>query len=127
MEIVQIPIKEIFSDSEFNCRGHIIPFDVMELANSIRANGLQQPVVVEPYNQGVYKYRIVMGHRRTMACHMVPLETVPCIVKKDLSRIQALTMNLVENLDRKDLTVMQEARAISKFVTLNMTIREIAK
>lgn len=129
MEITNIPIKEIFSDGDFNCRGPIVPFDVIELMNSIKANGLQQPIVVQPYGaeHSKYKYRIVMGHRRHKACELASMETIPCIIRLNLDRTQALTMNLIENLERKNLTLMQEARSIAKFVTINLPMQEIGK
>lgn len=129
MKITNIPIPEIFSDGDFNCRGPIIPFDVIELMNSIKDVGLQQPIVIQPYSpeNSPYKYRIISGHRRHKACELAGLKTIPCIIREGITRNQALTMNLIENLERKNLTLMQEARAIEKFVTVNLPMQEIGK
>lgn len=120
-----LPVGEIFADPEFNCRGPIAPFDVIELVTSIEKNGLQQPIVVQPFTSGKYKWRVVMGHRRHKAHQILKKETIPCIVRPDLDETQARTMNLIENLERKDLTIMQEARAIAKFINIGQD--EIAK
>lgn len=125
MEITPLPIKEVYSDADFNCRGDITSFDVIELARSIRENGLLQPIAVQPMDSPNYRWRIIMGHRRFKAIQQLGQDTVPCIIHKDLSHAQALTLNLLENLERKNLTVMQEARAIAKFA--GMGGKDVAK
>lgn len=137
-----LPVERIFSDPDFNCRGPIAPFDVIELSRSIEANGLQQPVVVQPISPeeyarlglppGRYDWRLVMGHRRHKAFEILQtrdarFKLIPAVVRKDLSAVQARTMNLIENLERRDLTVMQEARALEKFHTAGVPQDEVAK
>ncbi len=124
--ITQISMKEIYSDAAFNCRGHIAPHSVADLMHSIQDVGLQTPILVQPYNDPPYKYRIVMGHRRHLACKMLNKETISASVRNDLDETQAQTLNLIENLERKDLTTMQEARAIEKFALRNIPGRHIA-
>ena len=53
-----LPVKDIFSDPTFNCRGTIAPMDASELATDIDKHGLQQPIVVQPYN-----YKVVSCHQ----------------------------------------------------------------
>lgn len=113
--VENISLKEILSDDNFNCRGSIIPMDVIELSRSIDKNGLLQPIVIQRYNkQAPYKYRIVSGHRRYLAYRVLGLESIPSLVIDTLSEQDALVLNLAENLKRKSLNIMQEARAIRR-------------
>lgn len=125
MDVQPLLVKEIYADPEFNCRGQVVPFDVVELAKSIEQNGLAQPIVVQPYDNPPYKWRVVMGHRRLKAHEVLRRATIQASIRPDLTDIQARAMNLIENLERKDLTLMQEARALSKFKHLGQD--EIAK
>lgn len=126
MQIVNIPMNEIFHDSEFNCRGRISPVDVRELSKSLEAVGLKQPITVQPYDKKPpFKYRIVIGHRRHMAALQLGWSSMPCIVETNLTETAAMSLNLIENLERQDLNLMQEAHAISKFGDL--TLEQIAQ
>ncbi len=80
---------------------------LLELANSIREHGLLQPILVKPSEDG---YEIVAGERRWRAAQMVGLESLPVIVK-DIGEEKAAEISLIENLQRDDLTVVEEARA----------------
>lgn len=114
----KIPMEEIFSDDEFNCRGKIAPIDVVELAKSIEKFGLQSPIVVQPYsdpNLPKVKYRIVSGHRRHAAHRINKAKTIDAIIKEGLDELKARQLNLEENLKRKDLNILQEAKAIKHF------------
>lgn len=125
MDVQQLLVKEIYADPEFNCRGQVVPFDVIELAKSIELNGLAQPIVVQPFLRAPYKWRVVMGHRRLKAHEILRRETIAASIREDLTDTQARAMNLIENLERKDLTLMQEARALAKFSNLGQD--EVAK
>lgn len=115
--VVQIPIGKIFADPNFNCRGHIQAIDVLDLANDIKARGLDQPITVQPYSgRPGYEYRVVAGHRRHMAFLINKSETIPCYVRSDLDELKARTYNLRENLHRKDLNIIQEANALKYFL-----------
>ena len=68
MVVHDIPMSDIYCDNDFNCRGYIPPHDVITLAKSILANKLQQPIVIQPWDQIPGKlWRIVSGHRRYTA------------------------------------------------------------
>jgi len=127
--VLDIPLDLIFSDPEFNCRQEkIVPFDVQELANDIDENGLTQPIVIQPWSDFKgFKYRIVVGHRRYQAFKNLKRETIPCIVREDLDESQARILNLSENIQRKNLNVYQEARAIEFFLLQGQTREEIAE
>jgi ParB family chromosome partitioning protein len=83
-----------------------------ELAQSIRAQGLLQPIVVRPVAQG---YELVAGERRWRAAQMAGLAQVPAIVR-DVPDEAALVMALIENVQREDLNPMEEAAAIQRLV-----------
>ena len=82
-----------------------------ELADSIRAQGLVQPIVVRPVADG--KYEIVAGERRWRASRMAGLEVVPVLIR-DVSDRSAIAMALIENIQRENLNPMEEANALSR-------------
>jgi ParB family chromosome partitioning protein len=128
MQLVQIPMQDIFSDADWNCRGPIIPFDVMTLSESIREKGLLQPIVVQPWTKHPpQRYKIVVGHRRHAAIKLLKWESLPCNVAENLTEEDARTLNLIENLERADLNMLQEAKAIEWFRKRGLQLREVAK
>ena len=80
-----------------------------QLADSIRDQGVLQPLLVVPASGG--RYRIIAGERRYRASRLAGLETVPCIVK-DIDVIRQMEIALIENLQREDLNPMEAARGI---------------
>ena len=84
-----------------------------ELAQSIRARGLIQPIVVRPHNGG---YQIIAGERRWRAAQRAGLHDVPVIVR-DFDEAETLELALVENIQREDLNAIEEAEAYSKLIT----------
>lgn len=81
--------------------------DVTELSESIKRDGIRQNLTVIPYEQG---YRCLIGHRRLAAAKLVGLERIPCIVEKDtLTRNEQIAIMLAENMQRADLTPIEEA------------------
>lgn len=126
--VKHIPVDRIYSDDEFNCRGAIAPMDVADLAEDINKNGLQFPIAVQPAEDvegGLpegYDFRIIAGHRRYKAWLVLAAgdkgneeyKTIPCMMKFGLDETQARILNLGENLKRKDLDILQEAKAIMK-------------
>ncbi len=80
-----------------------------QLADSIREQGVLQPLLVVATGNG--RYRIVAGERRYRACRAAGLETAPCIVK-DLDVIHEMEIALIENLQREDLNPLEAARGI---------------
>ncbi|MBN2565087.1 MAG: ParB/RepB/Spo0J family partition protein [Candidatus Eisenbacteria bacterium] len=93
---------------------------IRELANSIRSYGLVQPVVVREMPQG--GYQLVAGERRLRAARMAGLERIPVLVR-DVDETGALELALVENLQREDLSPIDEARG---YVTL-MELSEMSQ
>jgi|SRR5215831_7206355 len=126
-QIVELPVEMIYSDDNMNCRGRIAPYDVLELARSIEKSGLLSPIAVQPYDSVPgFRYRIILGHRRHKAFQVLKRETIPCVVKDGLTEVQVRILNLQENIERKDLNVLQEAHAIQKFKLAGYTLAEVA-
>lgn len=134
-QIQLIPVSEVYNDTEFNSRGSIIPLDVVTLANNIQIHGLLQAIVIQPYEPGFStwtppkgkKYRIVMGHRRYEATKQLAWPTIKAVVKAGLTDADALALNLIENIERKQLDLIQEAKSIFRFKLMGMTYAEIAE
>jgi ParB family chromosome partitioning protein len=110
---VDLPLDVIYFDREFNCRGVFTPQSCIELSESIRAHGLKIPIIVQPWQDG--KYRIVAGHRRyTAVKYLLSWRSMPATIITGLMEADARLLNLLENLERKNLTLMEEARALRK-------------
>lgn len=125
--VEEICLKEIFLDEEFNCRGYIAPIDVESLISSIMEMGLLNPILVEPTKIKNFNYRIVAGHRRFVAFKRMGKEKIPVRVVKGLSDLQARQINLVENIKRKDLNLLQEAKALVPFIDAGWNDQKIAE
>ena len=122
-----INASELHVDAGFNCRGKIAPIDVVELAKDIELHGLIQPITVSPYDDAEqertgYKYRLVAGFRRTAATFVVLKRTTILAIINDTMQddTQARIFNLAENIQRKDLNVLQEALAIQSLYNLGI-------
>lgn len=132
IRVLEVPIDEIFHDEHFNCRGFIPPSDIIALADEIAELGLLQPITLQPWSAVKGKhYRIVCGHRREAAFrynrdHKGGPTTIPSIVRHNLTETQALVLNLGENLNRKQLNFMQEARALQRLKDAGMTQTDTA-
>ena len=126
-----VALSDIHNDVEFNCRGDINPGDVIDLARSMKEQGLQNPVTLQLYSPEEqqrfgYKYRLVSGYRRHMAARVLEWPTIPAIIRTDLSTIDARLFNLTENLQRKNLNILQEARALKNLKAEGLTQDEVA-
>lgn len=115
-QVVNVPLNEIFADPLFNCRGFISASEIVDLAKDIKARGLDQPIVLQPYVNGQYKYRVVAGHRRHKAFLYNNAETIPAYIRTDLDELNARMLNFRENLHRQALNIKQEANALKFFL-----------
>ncbi|MBS4696901.1 ParB/RepB/Spo0J family partition protein [Aeromonas allosaccharophila] len=96
-----------------------------ELANSIRAQGVIQPIVVRPL--GEQSFEIIAGERRWRASQLARLEVVPCIVK-DVPDEAAVAIALIENIQREDLNAIEEAVALQRLLTeFELTHQQVAE
>jgi ParB family chromosome partitioning protein len=127
-----LKLKEIHANANFNCRGEIAPIDVVDLMRDIQAVGrLIQPVCVRVYSEAEQKifhmkYSLVAGFRRYLACKLLNWEELPCLVDEHMTETEARLINLKENLKRKDLNILQEAKSIEQFHYLNYNETSIA-
>lgn len=95
-----------------------------QLAESIKARGLIQPILVQPQPGGLY--RIVAGERRWRAAQKAGLHEVPAIVRQ-LEEREVMALALIENLQREDLNPLEEARAYQRLAEDGMMQADIAK
>lgn len=95
-----------------------------ELANSIKENGIFQPIILKPSKNG---FMIVSGERRVRAAEMVGLKTVPAIIR-DYNKDKVQEISLVENLQREDLNAIEEAEAFKHLIrSLALTHEQLAE
>ena len=96
---------------------------IEELATSIKENGLIQPIIVRKYNRG---YQIVAGERRYRASKLAGLKTIPCVIK-DIDDKQVDTLAIIENIQRENLSPIEEANAYKTLIdTYDMNQTELA-
>ena len=115
---------------EFLQRGKYQPridFDeaaLQELAESIKAQGVMQPIVARRIGED--RYEIVAGERRWRACQLAALDTIPAIIR-DISDEAAIAMALIENIQRENLNPLEEARALKRLQTeFDLSQQEVA-
>lgn len=94
-------------------RTRMDPESIAELADSIKSQGLIQPILVRPVEGG--KYEIIAGERRWRAAQLAGLTQVP-VVMRDVPDQAALAMALIENIQREDLNPLEEANGIQRLV-----------
>lgn len=100
--------------------------DIEELAESIKAKGILQNLTVVPDPQEPGKYLTVIGNRRLTAARMAGLETVPCIVS-DMDEKEQTSVMPLENIQRSDLTVYEQAQGFQMMLDLGETEDTIAE
>jgi ParB family chromosome partitioning protein len=105
--------------------------DLEELTASIKENGIYQNLTVIPVNEAVPgeepKYMVVIGHRRLEAAKRAGLQEVPCAIVRDLSETQQLQIMLLENMQRSDLTVYEQAQGFQQLLDFGMDIEDISQ
>lgn len=122
-EIVEIPINELMSNP-YQPRKVFEEESLRELADSIKEHGVFQPIIVKKSVKG---YNIIAGERRTKASELAGLKTVPAIVR-DFSDEEMMQVALLENLQREDLSAIEEAKAYKSIIeSLRLTQDELAK
>jgi len=120
--VEQIPLDRI-DENPYQTRRSFDPTALAELAESIKANGLAQPVVVRPGSNA--RYVLVLGERRCRASKLAGKTTVPAIVRQ-LGNEQAAEMTIVENLQRQDLNCLEQAEAFARLSReFNLTQEQI--
>ena len=108
-------------------RRDLRPEGLQELADSIRAQGVVQPVVVRPLGDGRDGYELIAGERRWRAARLAGLDAIPALIRH-VPDAAALGIALIENIQREDLSPLEEATAFSKLVEeFGMTHQEVAE
>jgi ParB family chromosome partitioning protein len=109
-----VPVDRI-TPSPFNPRKNFDTAELDELANSIREKGLVQPIILRPVGTGGHTYEIVAGERRWRAAQRASLHVVPAIVRA-LTDQEALELAIIENVQRTDLNVIEEAAGYRELI-----------
>jgi ParB family chromosome partitioning protein len=123
--IQEVPIDQI-ERNPYQTRGQVDPIALGELAASIRATGVLQPVVLRHVGEGK-KYQLIAGERRWLASQQAGKTTVPAIVRQ-VSNEQAMEMTIIENLQREDLNPVEQARAFERLSReFNLTQEQMAQ
>jgi ParB family chromosome partitioning protein len=116
---------DALAPGRFQPRQHMDPAALAELAESIRAQGVIQPILVRPLGGG--RFEILAGERRWRAAAMAGLERVPVLVREVPDRT-ALAMALIENIQREDLNPLEQAAGLKRLVDeFGLTHEEAAR
>ena len=121
-DIVEIPIKDIRSNPH-QPREYFDEEALRELAESIKDHGIIEPIIVKKSIKG---YDLVAGERRTKAASIAGLETIPAIIR-DFTDQQMMEIALIENIQREDLSPIEEAQAYKNYIdATGLTQEEVA-
>lgn len=122
-ELRNIPI-ELIQRGKYQPRTDMHEEALQELASSIRAQGVMQPIVVRPISDT--RYEIIAGERRWRASQIAGLDKIPAIIKP-VSDESAIAMALIENIQREDLNPIEEAMALKRLQEeFELTQQEVA-
>jgi ParB family chromosome partitioning protein len=111
-----LPLSELVA-GKYQPRVHMDEGALYELAESIKLQGVMQPILVRRLTQGEHagKYEIIAGERRFRACRLAGLDSVPVLVR-DVPDEAAAAMALIENMQREDLNPLEEAQGLQRLV-----------
>ncbi|MEM1114023.1 MAG: ParB/RepB/Spo0J family partition protein [Pseudomonadota bacterium] len=115
---------DLLQRGQYQPRKDIEPESLQELADSITAQGVMQPIVVRPISNN--KYEIIAGERRWRATQLAGLDSIPAVVR-EVSDEAAIAMALIENIQREDLNPIEEAAALQRLQQeFELTQQEVA-
>lgn len=106
---------DVIQRGRYQPRTNFDPDALQELADSIKAQGVVQPIVVRPLSATPGQYELVAGERRWRASQLAELHEIPAIVR-DLSDQEAMAVALIENIQRQELNPIEEAKALVRLV-----------
>lgn len=116
---------DLVQRGRFQPRQHFDEDRLRELADSIAAQGVVQPVIVRPLGEG--KYELIAGERRWRAAQLAGLSEIPVVVR-DVDDQAAMAMGLIENIQRDDLNPLEEAQALHRLLEeFQLTHQQIAQ
>ena len=128
MSVVNMPIEYLVQHPQ-NPRKDL--GNLEELTASIKENGIYQNLTVIPVNEAVPgeepKYMVVIGHRRLEAAKRAGLQEVPCAIVRGMSETRQLQTMLLENMQRSDLTVYEQAQGFQQLLDFGMDIEDISQ
>ena len=117
-ELARIPL-DLLQKGRYQPRIDMRPETLQELADSIKAQGVVQPIVVRPLEPagpaGAQRYEIIAGERRWRAAQMAGLDRIPAVIRR-VPDESAVAMSLIENIQRENLNPLEEARALEQLV-----------
>jgi ParB family chromosome partitioning protein len=120
----ELPV-DLVQPGRYHPRKDLHPDKLQELADSIRAQGVVQPIVVRPIANE--RYEIVAGERRWRAAQLAGLHEVPAVVR-DIPDRAAVAMALIENVQRENLNPLEEAAALERLIDeFGMTHQQVAE
>ncbi|MBP8020517.1 MAG: hypothetical protein RJA86_318 [Pseudomonadota bacterium] len=120
----QLPLEQL-QRGRYQPRRDMNPTALQELADSIKAQGIMQPIIVRLLADD--RYEIIAGERRWRAAQMAGLETIPAIIR-EINDDTAIAMALIENIQREDLNPMEQATAMHRFIEeFALTHQQIAE
>jgi ParB family chromosome partitioning protein len=122
--LTSLPV-DLIERGRYQPRRDFNPDSLQELADSIAAQGVVQPIVVRPVADG--RYEIIAGERRWRASQQAGLDQIPVVIR-DVTDQQAMAMGLIENIQRDDLNPLEEAGALDRLLNeFELTHQQIAK
>ncbi|MBU6421382.1 MAG: ParB/RepB/Spo0J family partition protein [Gammaproteobacteria bacterium] len=131
-ELREIPV-DLIQPGKFQPRTRMNAESLQDLADSIKAQGLVQPIVVRPLNAAAAQpaaerhYEIIAGERRWRAAQIAGLHQVPAVVR-DVPDRAAIAIALIENIQRENLNPLEEAQALQRLIgEFNMTHQQAAE
>ncbi len=123
-ELRHLPV-DLIRRGKYQPRVDMHTESLQDLADSIRAQGVVQPIVVKPDGKG--EYEIIAGERRWRAAQLAGLQDIPAVVR-DVSDKAAMAMALIENIQRENLNPMEEANALQRLIKeFDLTHQEVAE
>jgi ParB family chromosome partitioning protein len=123
-ELRRLPV-ELVRRGKYQPRVDMHPESLQDLANSIKAQGVVQPIVVKPAGNG--SFEIIAGERRWRAAQLAGLQEIPAVVR-DVPDKAAMAMALIENIQRENLNPMEEANALQRLIReFQLTHQEVAE
>jgi ParB family chromosome partitioning protein len=123
--VTEIPLAQI-KPNPYQPRTVFNPVKLKELADSIREQGVLQPVVVVREKSG--GFTLISGERRLRAVQSLNMRAIPAVVRTEVSREQMAELALIENVQRDDLNAIEEARAYKRIIEeLKLTQEDVAR
>jgi ParB family chromosome partitioning protein len=117
-DLLRLPV-DLLQRGKYQPRIDMRTESLQDLADSIRSQGIVQPIVVRPINEGQpgpRRYEIIAGERRWRAAQMAGLHEIPALVRR-VNDEAAVAMALIENIQREDLNPLEEARALDRLIS----------